>query len=129
MIREVAFGLENVGTAPTEILSRAHEALAAVGSEQLADRSVTELSAALNAFYAATLELGLADRVTSFTLSDFGRTLQPNGNGGTDHAWGGHHFMVGAACSAAGSTANIRRWRWAGRTTPIRAAHLFPPPA
>ena len=44
VIREVAFGLENVGTPPTEILSRAHEALAAVGSEHLADRSVAELS-------------------------------------------------------------------------------------
>ena len=44
VIREVAFGLENVGTAPDEILLRAHEALAAVGSAHLADRAVTELS-------------------------------------------------------------------------------------
>jgi energy-coupling factor transport system ATP-binding protein len=44
VIREVAFGLENVGTAPTEIVARAHEALAAVGSEHLADRAVAELS-------------------------------------------------------------------------------------
>src|SRR5438046_5517209 len=44
VIREVAFGLENVGTAPKEILGRAHEALAAVGSEHLADRAVAELS-------------------------------------------------------------------------------------
>jgi energy-coupling factor transport system ATP-binding protein len=44
VIREVAFGLENLGTAPGEILERAREALAAVGSEHLADRSVAELS-------------------------------------------------------------------------------------
>jgi energy-coupling factor transport system ATP-binding protein len=44
VIREVAFGLENIGTAPVEILWRAREALAAVGSEHLADRDVAELS-------------------------------------------------------------------------------------
>jgi len=44
VIREVAFGLENVGTAPTKIVARAQEALAAVGSEHLADRAVAELS-------------------------------------------------------------------------------------
>ncbi|HEX9379666.1 MAG TPA: ATP-binding cassette domain-containing protein [Gaiellaceae bacterium] len=44
VILEVAFGLENVGTPPAEILRRAHEALAAVGSEHLADRAVAELS-------------------------------------------------------------------------------------
>lgn len=44
VIREVAFGLENIGTAPEEIVGRAHEALAAVGSEHLAERAVAELS-------------------------------------------------------------------------------------
>jgi energy-coupling factor transporter ATP-binding protein EcfA2 len=44
VIREVAFGLENVGTAPKDIVGRAHEALAAVGSEHLAERAVAELS-------------------------------------------------------------------------------------
>ena len=44
VIREVAFGLENIGTAPKDIVGRAHEALAAVGSEHLADRDVAELS-------------------------------------------------------------------------------------
>lgn len=42
-------------------------------------------------------ELGVYDSVTLFSASDFGRTLQINGNGGTDHAWGGHHFVVGGA--------------------------------
>ncbi len=59
---------------------------------------LSDLSAALSAFYAATQELGLADRVTSFTLSDFGRTLGPSGDYGsvgTDHGWGSHQLVLG----------------------------------
>ncbi len=55
-----------------------------------------QLSEALSAFYHSTEEMGIADRVTSFTLSDFGRTLQPSGTG-TDHGWGSHHLIVGGA--------------------------------
>ena len=55
-----------------------------------------DLSQAINAFYAATVELNVASDVTSFTMSDFGRTLTSN-NGGTDHGWGGHHLVVGGA--------------------------------
>ncbi len=55
-----------------------------------------QLSEALAAFYSATAELGVADRVTSFTLSDFGRTLQPSGTG-SDHGWGSHHLVLGGA--------------------------------
>ncbi len=58
---------------------------------------LTEVSQALGAFYAATVELGIADAVTTFTLSDFGRTFEPASGGGTDHAWGSHHFIVGGA--------------------------------
>jgi uncharacterized protein (DUF1501 family) len=62
---------------------------------------LTQVSNALAAFYNATVELGLAGQVTTFTLSDFGRTLQPAGSGagvvGTDHAWGNHHFVIGGA--------------------------------
>lgn len=54
------------------------------------------VSDAVAAFYAATIELGVADKVTLFTASDFGRALTSNGNG-TDHGWGGHHFVVGGA--------------------------------
>jgi uncharacterized protein (DUF1501 family) len=53
------------------------------------------LSEAMAAFYQATVELGVANQVTSFTQSDFNRTFQPNPNLGTDHAWGGHHIVVG----------------------------------
>lgn len=49
---------------------------------------------AMDAFYRATLELGVANNVTTFTASDFGRTLASNGDG-SDHGWGSHHFVVG----------------------------------
>lgn len=55
-----------------------------------------ELSDAMAAFYAATVELGVANSVTTFTASDFGRGLQSNGRG-SDHGWGSHHFVMGGA--------------------------------
>jgi uncharacterized protein (DUF1501 family) len=55
---------------------------------------MTELANALSAFYQATVSLGIADGVTAFTASDFGRTLDSNGEG-SDHGWGAHHFVVG----------------------------------
>lgn len=54
------------------------------------------LSEAMTAFYNATVELGVADKVTAFTASDFGRTLSSNGDG-SDHGWGSHHLVVGGA--------------------------------
>jgi len=54
------------------------------------------LDAALSEFYAATEELGVSDCVTTFTISDFARTLSSNGNG-TDHAWGGNAMVMGGA--------------------------------
>jgi uncharacterized protein (DUF1501 family) len=60
-----------------------------------------QVSQAMSAFYSATVELGLQDKVTSFTLSDFGRTFQPSGTGagvvGSDHGWGNHQFVLGGA--------------------------------
>jgi uncharacterized protein (DUF1501 family) len=55
-----------------------------------------EISAAVSAFYEATSQLGVADKVTTFTASDFGRNLASNGKG-SDHGWGSHHFVVGGA--------------------------------
>ena len=55
-----------------------------------------ELSDAMGAFYQATVALGVSRNVTSFTASDFGRALQSNGQG-SDHGWGGHHFIMGDA--------------------------------
>jgi uncharacterized protein (DUF1501 family) len=54
------------------------------------------VSQALKAFYDATVELGVADKVTTFTASDFARTLNSNGVG-SDHAWGGNHMVMGGA--------------------------------
>lgn len=53
-------------------------------------------SDAMAAFYQATETTGIANEVTSFTMSDFGRTIRSNGNG-TDHGWGSHHFILGGA--------------------------------
>jgi uncharacterized protein (DUF1501 family) len=57
---------------------------------------LAELDGALTAFQAAMTELNLADTVTTFTASDFGRTYLPNGTG-SDHGWGSHHFVLGGA--------------------------------
>lgn len=53
-----------------------------------------QVGEAMAAFHAATVELGLANQVTTFTQSDFGRTLQPSGSG-SDHGWGNHHLVMG----------------------------------
>lgn len=55
-----------------------------------------DVSASLSAFYNATVELGVSASVTTFTNSDFGRTLTSNGDG-SDHAWGGVQLVVGDA--------------------------------
>jgi uncharacterized protein (DUF1501 family) len=61
----------------------------------------TDLSQGLNAFSAATVELGVQSQVTTFTASDFSRTFNTNGtnNGtaGSDHGWGSHHMIMGGA--------------------------------
>jgi uncharacterized protein (DUF1501 family) len=66
--------------------------------DQLQDQPglLGNVSASLAAFHAATVELGVAERVTAFTQSDFGRTLTSNGDG-SDHAWGGVQLVVGGA--------------------------------
>ena len=57
---------------------------------------LAKVSEAMTAFYNATVELGVANNVTSFTASDFGRTLTSNGDG-SDHGWGSHHLVMGGA--------------------------------
>lgn len=68
-------------------------------NDQLArqDNLFAELGVALKAFHDATVQLGLVNQVTTFTASDFARTLQPASGGGSDHAWGSHHFIMGGA--------------------------------
>ena len=57
---------------------------------------LSTVASALAAFWNATAELGVTDKVTTFTASDFGRTLTGN-NDGSDHGWGSMHFMLGGA--------------------------------
>jgi uncharacterized protein (DUF1501 family) len=57
-----------------------------------------QVDLALKAFYDETVAQGIANQVTTFTMSDFNRTFNPAGSGGgvgSDHAWGGHHFVMG----------------------------------
>ncbi len=55
-----------------------------------------QISDGMLSFYNATAELGIPDKVTTFTESEFGRTLQPSGTG-SDHGWGNHHIVLGGA--------------------------------
>jgi len=52
---------------------------------------------AVAAFYKYTVDAGVANMVTTFTMSDFSRTFIGNANAGTDHAYGAHHFVLGGA--------------------------------
>ena len=81
--------------------------MVSIGGFDLHDNLITQhpglmgkVSDAMTAFYNATVELGVANKVTAFTASDFGRTLASNGDG-SDHGWGSHHFMVGGAVKGA----------------------------
>jgi uncharacterized protein (DUF1501 family) len=63
-----------------------------------------QISNAMTAFYNEMVAQGLASQVTTFTMSDFGRTMAPSGGGtsvGSDHAWGSHQLVMGGAISQA----------------------------
>lgn len=64
--------------------------------QQLFPVLLGQLDQALGSFQTALDDLGVAESVTTFTASDFGRTLTINGDG-TDHGWGGHAFVMGGA--------------------------------
>jgi len=81
--------------------------MVSLGGFDLHDNLITQqpalldrVSAAMTAFYNATVEMGVANKVTAFTASDFGRTLASNGDG-SDHGWGSHHLIVGGAVNGA----------------------------
>ena len=105
-LKQVAKVIKLVQNAPGLTLSRQIFFVSQGGYDthqnQLNDQgnNFTDLSAAMLAFYNATVELGLQNNVTTFTLSDFGRTLQPSGSGGSigsDHGWGSHQLVMGDA--------------------------------
>jgi len=81
--------------------------------DQLTDQggNFSDLSLALGAFYQATVnDIGLQNNITTFTLSDFGRTLQPSGSGGSigsDHGWGNHQFVIGGAVAGGDFYGNV----------------------
>lgn len=72
------------------------------------------LSRAMTAFQESMVAIGMADQVTAFTASDFGRTLTSNGDG-SDHGWGSHHLMVGGAVNGTAAT----QGRFYGSAPPV----------
>ncbi|GHB71399.1 Tat pathway signal protein [Psychrosphaera saromensis] len=56
------------------------------------------LAQGLSEFNSAMEELGMSEKVTTFTMSEFGRTLTSNGDG-TDHGWAGNQIIMGGAVS------------------------------
>jgi len=58
---------------------------------------LSDVSKSMSSFYQATQELGVANQVTTFSLSEFSRTLEPGSSGGSDHAWGAHQLILGGA--------------------------------
>jgi uncharacterized protein (DUF1501 family) len=81
---------------------------------------LAELSQGMRAFYDEMGVQGIQDKVTQFTLSDFGRTMNPAGSGGgvgSDHAWGNHMLVLGGAVMGG----NIY-----GSTRPDGSGSIFP---
>lgn len=78
-----------------------------------------ELSLGLSKFQTAMEELGHANKVSTFTMSDFGRTLGNNGDG-TDHAWGAHHLVMGG--DGLNQSGNLQGGRMLGSAPDFRLA-------
>jgi uncharacterized protein (DUF1501 family) len=74
------------------------------------DPLLQQLSQALGQFYLATQEVGTDQNTVTFTASEFGRTLQPNGNAGTDHAWGSHHIVMSTGLAHGGALRGGQIW-------------------
>lgn len=68
-----------------------------------------QLADSLAAFREALAEIGALHTTTTFTMSDFGRTLNSNGNG-TDHGWGGVHLLMGASAANGGALRGRQVW-------------------
>jgi uncharacterized protein (DUF1501 family) len=92
---------------------------------------LAQLGTGVAAFWNALKSIGAHDMATLFTESDFGRTFKPNASGGTDHAWGNQHFVVGGAVNGGRSfgrypslvvggpdDAAVSQWEQQGRWIP-----------
>lgn len=77
------------------------------------------------AFYQATVALGVDQNVTTFTASDFGRPLKSNGTG-SDHGWGGHHFVVGGSVRGGNVYGKFPQMIINGPDTLDNQGHLLP---
>ena len=84
-----------------------------------------EVNHALDTFYKATVELGVAADVTTFTASDFGRTLTSNGDG-VDHAWGGNMIMMGDSVLGGGIHGQFPTTLAAGNALDVGRGRLIP---
>ena len=117
-----------------------HSGQLITGSQTEGDhaRLLKELGDALGAFHAAMKNLGLADAVTTFTQSDFGRTFKPNNSTGTDHAWGNQHLVLGGAVRGAATygtypelvlgganDVGVESWELQGRWLPTTAVDQY----
>ncbi len=80
-----------------------HAGLLAGMNEQLPD-----VDRGIKAFHDFLQAEGLLNRVTTFTVSDFGRTISSNGIG-SDHAWGNNMFVMGGAVNTGGGPAGSNR--------------------
>ncbi|MEJ7622907.1 MAG: DUF1501 domain-containing protein [Pyrinomonadaceae bacterium] len=70
-----------------------------------------QFSQAMRSFYDEMTVQGVSNEVTTFSLSDFGRTLNPAGTGatvGSDHAWGSHMFVMGGSVSGGDFYGSLR---------------------
>ena len=84
-----------------------------------------QFSEAVGAFQRAMAEMNLSDSVTTFTASDFGRTMQSNGDG-TDHGWGNHHFVIGGAVNGNRIVGDIPDYNVSSSRYTQTAARMIP---
>lgn len=75
---------------------------------------LSQLSDAMRSFYAATVEIGVAHSVTTFTDSPFGRTMKSNQTGGSDHGWGSHQLIMGGSVFGAKVYGQFPRFQLGG---------------
>ncbi len=76
-------------------------------------RLLQTLATGLDEFNRELDELGVSSQVTTFTATEFGRTLSANGDG-TDHGWGGHHLVMGAAVDGGRIVGQMPDWKLGG---------------